>query len=364
MLIKKTKSVILYLIFICFIHSYSQELSEPEKNFEHLWKEFDTRYAIFIPKRVDWDLLYKIYRPKVTHQTTDDELFDIMSKMLGHLNDNHVRLATADRSRSFSAGILEDLRKDKFSGSDEAMRFFRQRPVNEKYIFGGYEERMNGRFAFGFVDENIGYFHFSGFRNVTESAAVTDEIVEKFKDARGIIIDVRRNGGGDDRVGKTIADRFADKKRLYMVTQIRDGEEHDDFSNTLYWYVEPGGKRQFTKPVILLINRYSISAADNFALAMRVLPHAVLVGDFTSGCFADVAGDRLPNGWSFGVSYKLFVDQDGFCWEGIGVPPDYRILNYDEDFKTGRDRVLEFAIEMINSGAMKKRPDMPEFPIK
>lgn len=53
-------------------------------------------------------------------------------------------------------------------------------------------------------------------------------IIQEFKDARAIIVDVRRNGGGDDRVGKLIADRFADRKRLYMTTQIRNGKEHND----------------------------------------------------------------------------------------------------------------------------------------
>ena len=66
--------------------------------------------------------------------------------------------------------------------------------------------------------------------------------------------------------------------------------------------------------------------------------------------FADVYGDRLPNGWSFGVSFKLFVDPTGFCWEGIGVPPDIRIINTPEDIAAGRDMVLEFALDFVERG--------------
>jgi len=351
--------MIAVLLVLCFGWAYAQELSEPEKNFEYLWKTFDRNYAIFGPKKVDWKALYKVYRSKVTPQTTDDELFEIMSSMLGHLNDNHVRLSSEKPFRVYFAGILNEIMEEKnFKSPDDARQFLNKRPVPEKYIKSELKERMNGIFSFGWVADGIGYFHFKNFGNIPQSTAVIDEIVKTFEDAKGIIVDVRKNGGGDDRVGKLIADRFADQKRLYMITYTRNGPNYDDFTPPKYWYVEPDGSHRFTKPVILLTNRLSISAAENFALAMRVLPHVTLVGDLTSGVFADVYGDTLPNGWQFGCSYKLFVDYAGFCWEGIGVPPDLRIINTDEDIQQEKDRVLEFAIELLNSGplALQEEP--------
>jgi len=79
----------------------AQQLSEPEKNFEHVWKTFDRNYALSVPKNIDWYALYKVYRPRVTAKTTDDELFDILSALLGHLKDNHVRLQAPPRSFQF-----------------------------------------------------------------------------------------------------------------------------------------------------------------------------------------------------------------------------------------------------------------------
>ena len=111
----------------------------------------------------------------------------------------------------------------------------------------------------------------------------------------------------------------------------------------------------FTKPVVLLTHRFSVSAAENFALAMRTLPHVIQAGDATSGAFADTAPHTLPNGWRFSAPFNLFRDRDGFCWEGIGIPPDYRQLNTKADIDAKRDRVLELAIALIESGA-KPRP--------
>ena len=319
----------------------AQQLSEPEKNFEHLWKTYDRNYALFIPKNIDWDALYKVYRPRVTAKTTDDELFEILSSLLGHLNDNHVRLQSPQRS--FQSGILGEIKMEDFSLD----------LVKEKYLKGKFQQRVNNVFTYGWLTDSIGYFQFRGFGRLDDSAAAVDEIVKEFKDAKGIVIDVRWNGGGDDRVGKAIADRFADRKRLYMKTRIRNGASHADFTGPKYWYVEPGGPARFTRPVILLTHRHSVSAAENFALAMRVLPHVNVVGDSTSGVFADVYGDTMPNGWRFSVSFKLFEDQTGFCWEGIGVPSDIRQINTKADIEQKRDKVIELAVALIETGALK-----------
>lgn len=348
--------VIVALLTVCsFASAPAQELSDPEKNFEHLWKAYDMNYAIFRAKNVDWQALYSVYRPMVTPETTEDELFDVMTNMLGHLNDNHVLLMTEDQSRFFCAGYLGDYFGD--GGLAAYEEIMQRRPAPDGYFIEPLKIAADGIFAFGWLTDDIGYVHFNKFEDLRQSKEAVDEIVRTLGNAKAIVVDVRRNGGGDDRVGKVIADRFADRKRLYMTTQQRIGLKHDDFAPKKYWYVEPDGPVRFTKPVILLTDRLSLSAAENFALAMRVLPHVTLVGDFTSGCFADMYWDTLPNGWTFTVSYKLFLDCRGMCWEGIGVPPDIKQDNTEEDIKAGKDRVLELAIDLIESGELEAQDE-------
>ncbi len=348
---KRVLPCILVLAFFFAGNATGQNEQDPEHNFEVLWQTFDRNYGIFLPKGINWQNLYDVYRPKVTSETTEDELFDIMSQMLGHLNDNHVRLRS--QTRSFCAGILEQVKNEGFSLD----------LIKDKFLTNGFEDRLNGRFHFGWAADSIGYFHFSGFQDISASSTVVDEIIQTFKDAKGLIIDIRNNFGGDDRVGKAIAGRFADKKRLYMTTQIRNGPEHDDLTPPKHFYAESEGPSQFTKPIILLTHRYSISGADNFALAMRTMPHVTSVGEATSGCLADMRWDRLPNGWGFSISYTLFVDQDGFCWEGIGVPVNIRQVNRSEDIERGHDKPLELAIALLQSG-MERKPCKRNFPLQ
>jgi carboxyl-terminal processing protease len=327
----------------------AQAASEPERNFEFLWETFDLNYALFKAKHIDWQALYNIYRPLVTPNTADDELFAIMSKMLGHLNDNHVRLMSTTPFRLFNAGFLFDLFNGT-SGIPAFMTLMQKRPAPEKYFDKPLKETEGNIFAYGWLDEKIGYFHIKEFDDLEISTKAIDEIIAEFKDAAGIVVDVRRNGGGEERVAKMIADRFADKKRLYITTQERNGSKHDDFDPKKSFFIEPDGPMQFTKTVILLTNRFSISAAENFALAMRILPHVTVIGDFTSGCFADPCNIILPNGWDLTLSKNLFLDCHGFCWEGIGVPPDIKIsCPYDGSIREN-DQMLETAMALIKSG--------------
>jgi tetratricopeptide (TPR) repeat protein len=138
-----------------------------------------------------------------------------------------------------------------------------------------------------------------------------------------------------------------------MVTRIRNGPKHDDFTSPRYWHTEPKGPRQFTKPIVLLTHRWTISAGDCFALAMRALPHVTNLGEFTSGAYSDEYWDKLPNGWDACVANKLYLDNEGRCWEGMGTPPDIRLVNTKDDIQKGHDRVLDTAIEMVQAGPVK-----------
>ncbi len=352
-------------------------LIDPRANFEALWRMFDRNYGSFIPKRIDWDLLYRVYRPKVTSRTSDRDLFEVMSRLLEHLNDNHVKVQSRRPPRFFRSGILGNLNRDA-RGRPIPIGYnipdFSLDLVKVKYLRSRFEERLPGTklaayfggdfplYTFGRLKRDVGYFHIRNFDEVERTAAVVDELVTEFRKARGLIVDIRGNGGGWDPVAKAIADRFADTRRLYMVTRTRNGPRHDDFTPPRYWYTEPKGPHPFTRPVILLTHRWSISAADCFALAMRELPHVTNLGEFTSGAYSDEYWDTLPNGWMVSIPNKLYLDAAGRSWEGIGTPPDVRLVNTREDIAAGRDRVLEAALELLMAGPPRRREAKPGLP--
>ncbi len=313
---------------------------DPELNFEYVWRSMDRTYAQFGLKHVDWDALYRVYRPQITPQTTDEELWDTLLTLLRHLNDEHVCLA--DGKRRICAGRSEEL-----EGNDFSLEL-----VKSKYLRGASTPALEGKFTSGWLTEKIAYLHIGDFKEEDlPTAGAIDTFLNEHAWASAIIVDVRDNPGGTSRAANLVANRFADRKRQYMRVQTRYGPRHDDLGSMDFRHVEPDGPIQFTRPTVLLANRRSASAADGFVLAMRVLPHVTVVGDLTEGALAAQFPDRMPNGWVLWVAFKLATDHSGFCYDGLGVPPDLRIRNAPADIAAGTDRVLEFAQTVLERGA-------------
>jgi carboxyl-terminal processing protease len=315
-----------------------EDLRDPQRNFEYVWTALDRNYAQFGAKEIDWDALGRVYRPRVTPSTTDEELWETLLSMMGHLNDAHVCLQ--DSTRRICCGLVDELDRNDFS----------LELVKSKYLLEASEDTLVS-FTSGWLTEGIAYLHIADFkRGVAPTTEAIDAFLERFGDARAMVIDVRFNPGGTGRVAELVASRFADRKRHYMRVQTRYGRAHDDLFPEEYRNLEPAGPIQFTRPTILLTHRFSESAAEDFTLAMRVLPHVTLVGDLTAGAFSAQYPDRLPNGWVLWVAFKVIHDHNGICWDGSGVPPGLRIRNRPDDIAAGVDRVLEFALELLEAG--------------
>jgi C-terminal processing protease CtpA/Prc len=338
--------IIVFLFMLIALATISCRSSySPEEVFESVWEAVDQHYALFDVKSVDWNALHERYHPMIGPNSSDEEVFSVITAMLSHLNDSHVMLSAPSLKRDFSAGYLGRYIEER--GLAGAMEYLKSRPLPTVYFETGTLESRDEAVRYGWTKGGNGYLHLSGFENTESIVPAVDLVLNELSEAEGLIVDIRHNGGGDDRVGKAIADRFADQKRLYMVTRERNGPARNDFNEPRYWHLEPT-EHTWTKPTILITNRLSISAAENFALAMRALPHVTVIGDTTSGCFADMKWFDLPNGWELSVSKNLFVDYAGRCWEGIGVPPDEIVESGTGE--TGIDPALEKALDLLQDG--------------
>jgi carboxyl-terminal processing protease len=235
--------------------------------------------------------------------------------------------------------------------------------VGKSYATKALRPAADGALHYGWLPGEIGYLHIGRFANVDASARGTDEALAALAGAKALVLDVRHNGGGDDRAGQAIASRFVTSPRPYMtVAMRRAGPVPAVFLDPVEWRLAPAGPLQFTKPLVLLVNSRSISAAENFALALRAVPQAVLIGETTAGAMADIATQALPNGWLMTVPFNVFRDANGQSWEGIGITPDLWVKNERGEVAAGTDRALQLALDFLQSGAVQPRDRMAQRP--
>jgi carboxyl-terminal processing protease len=325
---------------------------DPERNFEALWRTFHNRYPFFKLRNVDWQRQYDTYRPKVTRNTSDRRLFEILCRMLDPLDDGHVELAAKVDG------------KKRYFNPEPKPRFWREFTREKiKQLFSATKGTLAAD-GFGQLKKtrawmlrycrspSYGYLRIlelEGIRKRTLTAAL-DTIARDFEDLGGFIIDIRDCPGGDDSTAIAIINRFCDRKRVAFHRKTKIGPGEDDFTSLKTWHIEPQGDKQFTGPIALLTCDSIFSGGETFALAIRQLPHVTIIGDHTNGIFSYQLEKKLPNGWRYRLSYQKYLSADLVCYEGKGVPVDIKLLNLKADIKSGVDPLIKRALKVLKSG--------------
>lgn len=336
------------ILFICISLSTvnAQKMADDiVYNFEKLWSEFDNRYANFELKSVDWDSIYDKYRLQINENSKSNELFDVSCEMLKELNDGHISLEGKTNVKDRYCGI-----ENKVHIISEFKSFNNLRKVVDKSLkengFSPFIDKKENGLIYFTISDNYGYLRIDemeGFA-IGEIKKSMKHAIKTFQDKKGLIIDVRFNGGGADLISYKIAGRFVDKEKLghYKRTRIYGTS---DFTKLEPWYLKPKGRKQFTNPIIILTSDWSASATEIFILAMKELPYVTIIGDTTEGILSDMYPFKLPNGWKVTLSHQQYFSTKMVNYEGRGIEPDFKVLNYKKD---NSDTVLLKAIEILN----------------
>lgn len=332
---------ILFLVVISILLWSCEKAFKPEPPntpvgiFENLWTTFNDEYAVFEERGVNWDSQYQIYRPMVNDKTTDDELFNILSQMLASLDDGHVRMIAPDREIFFSNTIRQNQVDDSL---------FNLSVVKQNYLESGFESGGDDSYIYGKIRQhNLGYIYFD---HVGDNFSALTDFLDEFSEASGFIIDLRHNQGGDFTYSFEAMGRLTDQPRYVFRSKTKNGPDRKDFTTWHRWYLEPHGKF-VNKPIVVLIDRYTISAGERTMMALKTLPNVTFIGDTTNGAHGTMIGRELANGWYYSLTTQKTEIFDGQSYEGIGLAPDIFLKNDLNSILAGHDQVLEKAISML-----------------
>ncbi|MCB0700935.1 MAG: S41 family peptidase [Chitinophagales bacterium] len=301
------------------------------ENFDYLWEQMDKRYAYFSYKGVDWNAMRTKYSPRVYDGMSEDSLFNVMGAMLDELRDGHTNLISPFNISVFDIDLLGPENID-------------ERVVLENYL--GTDRTITGPFQHNFLkNKQVGYVRFPSFPGSVDDVQL-DYILDKYKDTKGLIFDIRQNGGGAIFDAYSILSRFISKQEFVYTSRGKVGEGHNDFGELKESRLSPSQSIRYTKKVVVLTDRGTYSSGSFFSLMAKAIDNMVVIGDTTGGGFGLPNGGQLPNGWTYRFSITQTLDIFGNNFEN-GLPPDKRVLVNNANLQLGIDDVIEAAINEI-----------------
>lgn len=304
---------------------------DPPTLYDEFWEYVDENYIYFDEKQVDWDSVYIANAQKLIASTTEEQLFDIMVESLMSLKDGHNALRSPSK-----VGAFYDFR----NGYNVQ---FSAELVDSAYLSAGFE--IDGNYTHGVVADSIYYIRIDRMQQLHLFMDIYRENLDS--NIKGLVIDVRSNGGGDSNLVPTLLGDFVDS-RTHVGSYIeKSGPNRADETDPIRVFAEPNSQVHFDQEIVVLTNRGSYSASSYMAAMFKAIPSVTLVGQVTGGGGGGNSNFELSNGWIVSVSVSDFLDAAGRSIEH-GVEPDYEINNTSERLGLGIDDMLDKAIELLN----------------
>ena len=275
------------------------------------------------------------------------------------------------------------LKLKKLDSSEQTVELIRNASMsNDAWLIN--KNRNWKPFEFKWLEDSLAYVSLNEFE---DDAVVVgfENVMPELKKAKGLIIDLRQNNGGNTEIGSEIIEFLSEKPFLTSKWKTREmrsafrawGQYYSDFSNeeinkldkvekeqaiesilTLSgnnWYegmpdtVKPKQGEKLNQPIVVLIGHITASAAEDFLISMDYLNRATFVGENSFGSTGQPFMFKLPGGGSARVCTKRDSYPDGREFVGYGVKPHIYVQQTIQDYLNDYDRILEKGKEILKS---------------
>ncbi len=255
------------------------------------------------------------------HLTAAKEFAEIMTNELQSIShDKHMRVALRRGTPSTPSG--------------------RPDPIVQNYEGAKNLEKTNYGFTkVAKLDDNIGYLDLTGFPPMASAKEYADLAMKLLSTADALIIDLRRNGGGNPDLIQYVCSYLFAKPTFINSLYYRAANQTTDFIT----FEKVDGKKMPDIPLFLLTSAYTFSGGEEFAYDIQTQKRGTLIGETTGGganpgSVFPVAGDLvifIPTGRAINPITKT-------NWEGVGVIPE---------IKCPADKALETALPLAREAA-------------
>ena len=368
--------------------------AEREYMFNHVYKQQKKRFYNTDMHGVDWDAMSAAYRKFLPHIDNNYDFAELLSEWLGELNVSHTGgryYASGQSEPTASLGLLFDwnyrdkgmriaevIEKgpfdnastkakagiiiEKIDGTEITPEMDYYTLLNDKAkkktLVSLYNPQTKERWEevvipisgsalntllytrwvkqrAADVDRwsggRLGYVHIESMGDDSFRSVYSD-ILGKYNNREGIVIDTRFNGGG--RLHEDIEILFSGQKYF---TQVVRGREACDMPS-----------RRWNKPSIMVTCEANYSNAHGTPWVYRHRNIGKLVGMPVPGTMTSVSWERLQDpSLVFGIPVVGYRLPDGSYLENSQLEPDIKVANSPETIVKGEDTQLKVAVEEL-----------------
>jgi len=254
-----------------------------QRVFDKAWLVVGKRYWDRTMGGNDWAALRERFRPKAMAARDSGQLYDVINKMLDQLDDSHVYA----------------------TGPDDLHRVREPEPGEDRFPDARRAVRLDG---------DILLLAFNQFDPGDERWIAAE--MEAMPRLAGLILDLRRNGGGRDDILDKVAGLFTDRRELLIRLNGR---------STIDERTRPSRKGAYTGPTAVIVGPNTASAAEILAFFLAESGRADSVGERTAGAVTGGVDYKLPDGGRLTVAEYDIRTANGTRLEGNGFTPRHRV---------------------------------------
>jgi len=360
--------------------------------FQAFWNGMNTNYVFWGIDTTNWDRVYTKYKPlfdQLTYfdQANETKAEQYFSEMCQGIIDSHFTLTFELTGNTFSPAVYrrQQINPNYFSDStfpsavlDSLIpaKYIDQSSLHkgvDSVVIGGSSTTMTA--ISGTINSNILYLYFDVFalsqmgKNTTPVFTYFFNKIHNLPTAiKGIVIDLRGNGGGEVADLDYIMGQMTTAQYQIGTTTGKNGSNRLDYTPWAPAYVKPwvGGSANITVPVVALGDHLTVSMAELTTMAIKALPNknGTFIGTQTWGANGPLTAPVYFNGGQFTIgtaawgstgymnvytSSTMFKYINGTIYEGVGVPPDIYARETNTAYRAGDDLVVDAAIKYIGS---------------
>lgn len=180
------------------------------------------------------------------------------------------------------------------------------------------------------LEDKIGYIRIMSFESDTfEEFQTTYSELEK-KDMKGLVIDLRDNGGGLVNQAQKVADMLLGSCELYYTEDGKGRQQH---------YSSDADK--ISIPYVVLVNENTASASEILSVAIQDNKGGTLVGTKTYGKGVIQYDRALENGGGYRLTIMQYFSPSGNTIHEVGITPDVVVENKDEKTDAQLNKALD-----------------------